>query len=119
VPRKVEDNALNPFSMNSLASKLRNDRLEFKMKNALGGYVGKENRAGALNRLPKNGFLSHRSIKGGSYKPQTFGKFGKYGRFAESGSKITPNTPFKSNRFFEEVDTSSKGSLSIKGAFRC
>lgn len=58
--RKKEESkstTLNPLSMNSLASKLRNDRIEFKMKNALGGYLGKENRMSM-----RNGFMSQRSI---------------------------------------------------------
>lgn len=115
-------NTLNPSSMTTLASKLRNDRLEFKMKNAMGGYVGKENRGGSLNQYAKNCFLSHRSIgSGGSFKPNTFGKFGKFGRFGDSSvSKNILRTPSKSSRYFEERDGSShKGSMCIKGAFRC
>jgi hypothetical protein len=53
--------------MNTLAEKLKSDRLEFKMKNALGGYVDKENRASYNNRS-RNGFLSQRSYGGGSSK---------------------------------------------------
>ena len=106
---------LNPLSINNLASKLRNDRMEFRLKNAMGGYCDKENKGSYNNKI--GGGMSFSQNSNGSLKAATFGKFGKFGRLGESGSK---NSTFNSSsKYLDDNDCDSKASLSIKGVFRC